>query len=63
MSAVFDNSKVQRTTSVGKIAFTSFAEGAARSVAYFLAHPEMQKEDTEYDAFCDMIEEKMKALL
>lgn len=62
VSVAFDNSKVQRATGVGRIAFTSFAEGAARSVQYFLAHPELQKEDPEYDAFCDMVEEKMREL-
>ena len=58
---IFDNSKVMCATGIPPIRFTPFREGAKRSVEYFLSHPEMQREDPEFDAFCDRAEAAMAA--
>ena len=63
VSVVFDNSKLKRavpdmTTKV------RFEHGVRRALAYILAHPECQKEDPEFDAWCDRViaaQEKAKA--
>lgn len=55
-SMVFDLAKVQRDTGLGPIDFTDFETGARRSVQYFLDHPELQKEDSKFEAFCDQLE-------
>ena len=60
-SVQFDNGKVYRDTGIAPIRYTSFREGAARSVAYFLSHPEAQREDPAFDAFCDRVERAMQA--
>lgn len=60
-SVIFDNSKVMCATGIPPIRFTPFREGAKRSVEYFLSHPEMQREDPEFDAFCDRVEAAMAA--
>ena len=54
LSVVFDCSKLKRavpdfTTHV------SFAEGCRRAVKHILAHPELQKEDKEFDEWCDKV--------
>ena len=36
-------------------ATTRFDEGVRRCVAYILAHPELQVEDLEFDAWCDQV--------
>ena len=51
---VFDNSKLKRLVP-GFCAKTRFADGVARSVSYFLSHPEMQVPDPEFDAWCDRV--------
>ena len=53
-SVVFENTKLKQivpkmTTCV------PFHEGARRSLAYLLSHPECQVEDPEFDAFCDRV--------
>ena len=60
-SVIFDNSKVMCATGIPPIRFTPFREGAKRSVAYILNHPELQQEDPEFDAFCDRVEQIMEA--
>ena len=63
VSVVFDNSKLKRavpdmTTKV------RFEHGVRRALAYILAHPELQKEDPEFDGWCDRViaaQEKAKA--
>lgn len=54
VSVVFDCSKLKRavpdfTTHI------SFAEGCRRTVKHILAHPELQREDKEFDEWCDKI--------
>jgi len=58
-TVIFDNSKVKNTTGIHDHGRTSFAEGAKRSVAYFLAHPEIRQEDPTFEVFCDQLETAM----
>jgi len=51
-SVVFDNSKVKALVPEFK-AKISHKEGTLRAVRYILAHPELQKEDPQFDLFCD----------
>lgn len=60
-SVLFDNGKVYRDTGIAPIRYTPFREGARRSVDYFLSHPETQREDPDFDAFCDRCEAAMRA--
>ena len=50
----FDCTKLKRAVP-GFAAVTRFDEGVRRSVAYLLAHPELQVEDPEFDAWCDRV--------
>lgn len=55
-TVVFDNAKLKRLVP----GFTSrirFDQGIRRTVEYVLSHPECQKEDPEFDAFCDAVVE------
>ena len=54
VSVVFDCNKLKRAVP-GFQAITRFDEGVRRCVAYVLAHPELQTEDTEFDAWCDRV--------
>ena len=62
-SAVFDNSKLKRLVPE----FTThvpFHTGAKIVVEYVLSHPELQRDDPEFDAWCDRViaaQEKAKA--
>jgi len=58
-TVLFDNSKVKRLVP-GFVATTRFDQGMAEAIPHILANPELQKEDLEYDAFCDEIEAAMK---
>jgi len=54
VSVAFDNSKLKRavpdmTTKV------RFEHGVRRALSYILEHPELQKEDPEFDAWCDRV--------
>ena len=60
-SVIFDNSKVMCATGIPPIHFTPYREGAKRSIDYILSHPELQKEDPAFDAFCDRVEAAMNA--
>ena len=43
-----------------------FEEGVRRVIAHVLAHPELQTEDSEFDAWCDnviAVQEEAKAKL
>ncbi len=60
-SVIFDNSKVMCATGIPPIHFTPYREGAKRSIDYVLSHPELQKEDPAFDAFCDRVEAAMNA--
>lgn len=54
VSVVFDCSKLKRAVP-GFQATMRFDEGVRRCVAYVLAHPELQIEDPEFDAWCDRV--------
>ena len=58
-TVLFDNSKVKRLVP-GFVAKTRFDQGMAEAIPYILSHPELQKEDLQYDAFCDEVEMAMK---
>ena len=54
MSVVFDNAKLKRlapdmTTRV------PFHVGVRRALDYILAHPECQRPDPDFDAWCDKV--------
>lgn len=51
-SVVFDNSKVKALVPDFK-AVISHKEGTLRAVKYIIDHPELQKEDPDFDRFCD----------
>lgn len=53
-SVVFDNAKLKRLVP-GFTATTRFDQGVKQTVAHILAHPELQKEDPEFDAWCDKV--------
>ena len=54
VSVVFDNRKLKRAVP-GFTATVRFDEGVRRTVEYILAHPELQLEDPEFDAWCDRV--------
>lgn len=53
-SVVFDNSKLKRIVPEFN-ATVSFAEGARIALDHVLSHPECQKDDPEFDAWCDKV--------
>lgn len=53
-SVVFDNSKLKRLVPE-MTTKTLFFEGAERTIKYILSHPECQKEDKDFDCFCDKV--------
>lgn len=53
-TVVFDCSKLKRTVP-GFHANTRFDEGVRRCVSHILSHPELQKEDPEFDDWCDRV--------
>ena len=64
VTVIFDCSKLKRAVP-GFCATTPFHEGVRRCVVHILAHPELQTEDPEFDAWCDRViaaQEKAKAL-
>lgn len=56
----FDCTKLKRAVP-GFCATTCFDEGVRRCVDYLLAHPELQVEDPEFDAWCDRVIEAQEA--
>ncbi|MCH5208724.1 MAG: SDR family oxidoreductase [Oscillospiraceae bacterium] len=54
VSVVFDNSKLKRAVP-GFCPKVSFAEGARLALGNILAHPELQQDDPEFDAWCDRV--------
>lgn len=54
VSVVFDNSRLKRLVPEFK-ATVRFDEGVRKTIDYILAHPEYQKEDVEFDAWCDRV--------
>lgn len=57
-SVVFDNAKLKRLVP-GFAAVTRFDQGIKRTVAHILAHPELQREDPEFDGWCDRVIEAL----
>ena len=53
-TVIFDNTKLHRLVP-GFTAQKRFDQAAPESVRYFLTHPENQKEDHEFDVFCDRV--------
>jgi len=60
-TVVFDNSKVKSLVPDFK-AEISAREGIKKAVDYILAHPELQADDPEFDAFCDKVISKLESL-
>lgn len=58
-SVVFDNAKLKRLVP-GFTADIRFDQGIKRTVAHILAHPELQREDPEFDAWCDKVVEALE---
>ena len=54
VTVVFDCTKLKRAVP-GFQATTRFDEGVRHCVAYILAHPELQEEDPEFDAWCERV--------
>ena len=54
LTVIFDCAKLKRVVP-GFQATTRFDEGVRRCVDYILAHPELQEEDPEFDAWCDRV--------
>jgi nucleoside-diphosphate-sugar epimerase len=54
VTVIFDCTKLKRAVP-GFQATTRFDEGVRHCVAYLLAHPELQVEDPEFDAWCDRV--------
>lgn len=65
-TVVFDNSKIKRLVP-DFVANIRFDQGLKETVDYVLAHPELQEEDPEFDAYCDRVigalQEAEKAVL
>jgi len=57
-SVVFDNAKLKRLVPE-YVATTRFDQGIKSTVEYILAHPELQHEDPEFDAWCDKVIEAL----
>jgi nucleoside-diphosphate-sugar epimerase len=53
-SVVFDNSKIKRLVP-GFAATIRFDQGIRETIKYILAHKECQREDPEFDAWCDRV--------
>ncbi|RCW47511.1 SDR family oxidoreductase [Paenibacillus prosopidis] len=53
-SVVFDNSKLKRLVP-DFVATTRFDKGIKQTVKYILEHPEYQKEDKQFDMWCDKV--------
>jgi nucleoside-diphosphate-sugar epimerase len=53
-SVIFDNTKLKRLVP-GFTAGIRFDQGVKETVAYVLAHKENQREDPEFDAWCDRV--------
>ena len=60
LTVAFDCTKLKLAVP-GFCATTRFDEGVRRCIAYQLAHPELQVEDPEFDAWCDRVIEVQEA--
>ncbi len=59
VSVVFDNSKLKRLAP-GMTTYVPFHKGVRIALDYILSHPECQKEDPEFDAWCDRVIEVLE---
>ncbi len=59
-TVVFDNAKIKRLVPEFR-ATTRFDQGIKETINNVLAHPELQEEDLEFDAYCDRVIEAMEA--
>lgn len=53
-SVVFDNTKLKRLVP-DFVATKRFDTGIRETISYIMAHPELQKEDPEFDQWCDRV--------
>ncbi len=53
-SVIFDNTKIKRAVP-GFAPCVSFEEGVRDTIMHIMQHPELQKEDPEFDAWCDRV--------
>jgi nucleoside-diphosphate-sugar epimerase len=53
-SVVFDNRKLKRLVP-DFVAHVRFEQGVQQALAYITVHPELQKDDPEFDAWCDRV--------
>lgn len=53
-TVIFDCSKVKRAVP-GFVCTTRFDQGARKTIEYILTHNECQREDPEFDAWCDRV--------
>ncbi len=61
-SVVFDNTKLKRLVP-GFHSTIRFDEGIKKTIAYLLSHSELQREDPEFDSWCDAVIESQKNAL
>ena len=61
-SVVFDNAKLKRALP-DFVPTVRFEEGIRDTIANILAHPELQREDPEFDEWCDRVIEAQEAAL
>ncbi len=60
-TVIFDNSKIKRAVP-GFTAKVRADQGIRNTIEYILAHPELQKDDPEFDQWCDRVIEKFESL-
>lgn len=60
-SVIFDNTKLKRAVPEF-VATVRFDMGVKETISNVLAHPELQVEDPEFDAYCDEIIKKMEEM-
>ena len=58
-TVVFENAKLKRLVP-GFVATKRFDQGVRESIAFIMAHPECQKEDLEFDQWCDAVIEELE---
>ncbi len=58
-TVIFDNAKLHALVPSFRAQYR-FDQAAPRSVRYFLTHPEAQRDDADFDRFCDRVVEVME---
>lgn len=53
-TVIFDNTKIKKAVP-GFAAATRFDQGVRTTLEYIYSHPEMQREDPEFDVWCDQV--------